>query len=236
MNRPGIVSALPAEARTLTRRRLVVGEPVGLPAGALVLVCGMGPKRARQAAKALLNSGAGSLVSWGAAGGLDPALAPGDLVLPEAVLSPTGLTFQAEAAWLDRLRGRAKSVVRTCEGTLAGSTQALAKPEEKARVFRQTRAAAVDMESFAIAEVAREQGIPFLAIRAVADAAETELPRCVAAAVQGEGRIRLLDLGVALLKRPADLPGVLRLAGQFRAAMKTLRVIAGLAGPTLLAP
>ena len=48
--------------------------------------------------------------------------------------------------------------------------------EEKQQLGRQHDALAVDMETFAVAEVCRERAVDFLAIRAISDAVDDELP------------------------------------------------------------
>ena len=50
---------------------------------------------------------------------------------------------------------------------------------DKAQLFARVGAAAVDMESGVVARAAARAGVPFLAIRAIADAANTGIPRDV---------------------------------------------------------
>jgi adenosylhomocysteine nucleosidase len=52
----------------------------------------------------------------------------------------------------------------------------LETPEAKAEYARETGALAVDMESATVAAFFREKGVPFLALRAISDAASEPLP------------------------------------------------------------
>jgi adenosylhomocysteine nucleosidase len=52
----------------------------------------------------------------------------------------------------------------------------LRDPAERRSLAEQHQAIACDMETFAIAQVCREQGVPLLAIRIVSDAVDDELP------------------------------------------------------------
>ena len=79
----GIVAALEMEGRWI-----LASEP-------LVEVSGGGEERARAAAHSLLERGASALVSWGVAGGLDPELEPGSVVLPDAVVHTDGSSQEA---------------------------------------------------------------------------------------------------------------------------------------------
>ncbi|MBN2700424.1 MAG: phosphorylase, partial [Methylothermaceae bacterium] len=82
----GIVVALPAECRTLTRQRVSVGQLVRLTPTAMIQVAGMGSERALAAADILYRAGANAVLSWGVAAGLQPELTAGTLVLPRRLL------------------------------------------------------------------------------------------------------------------------------------------------------
>ena len=84
MTRTAFIVGLAAEARVL--RRAAGGLDPSLPGR--IACAAAAPERARAGAERLLAEGAGALVSFGIAGGLDPVLMPGDLVLPERVGLP----------------------------------------------------------------------------------------------------------------------------------------------------
>src|SRR5690606_20133882 len=111
-----------------------------------------GPERAAQAARAALEGGARALVSWGLAGGLDPALAPGAVVVPSAVLAD-GACFPCDADWAAAVRAAARDagLAAADGGTLLGVAVPLATPSSKAHAYAETGAVAADMESGAIA-------------------------------------------------------------------------------------
>jgi adenosylhomocysteine nucleosidase len=104
------------------------------------------------------------------------------------------------------------------------------------RELAQWGAMAADMESAAVAASARCAGVPWLAVRAVADAADVTLPSAIVHAMDGQGRVRVTRLAAALLRRPRDVAAIPPLAHGFYAALGTLRAVAHRAGPALLAP
>ena len=67
------------------------------------------------------------------------------------------------------------------------------------------------MESSAVAKAARTHGLPFIAVRAIVDTAEDEVPPAVSAASES-GQVRIGRLFLGLLRSPADLMPLLRLA------------------------
>jgi adenosylhomocysteine nucleosidase len=231
LNVVGVVCALAAEARHLgsaTRRQ----QPLtSLADGTLLAVSGMGMTAAAQSARALIDAGAGALVSWGMAGGLDPALVAGTVFLPSEVVAGDGAALLTASHWRERLSEavRAQGGVGLpilLQGKLLTSPKAIGSRSDKAALFRQTGAAAVDMESLAIAEIAHTHQLPFIAIRVIVDSAEDALPRAVTAAADGEGHLQAWRLMGALARAPADLAPLIRLAQRYRAANRSLAAVA----------
>src|SRR5579871_5227035 len=89
----GVVAALNAEARTLGPAMPRSDGLSLLGDGALLAVSGMGGALAAGAARRLLEAGAAALMSFGLAGGLDPALGAGAVVLPREIVSRGGARF-----------------------------------------------------------------------------------------------------------------------------------------------
>ncbi len=239
----GVVCALAAEARLLgsaTRR----GELLcSLADGTLLAVSGMGASAAARGARVLIEAGASALVSWGMAGGLEPALTPGTIFLPGEIVSPEGTGVPTAPRWRERL-GRALgarlaisgSVVT--EGRLLTSPVAIGSPADKAAWLSKTGALAVDMESLAIAEAAQAGQLPFIAVRVIVDSAGDALPRAVAAAADREGHLHMWRLLGALAREPSDLKPLIRLGRRYRAASRSLAAIArlGSLAPYAFAP
>lgn len=213
----GVVCALASEARHLR------------PSDALrVALSGMGGTAATQSARSLVEAGAQALVSWGMAGGLDPAFAPGTIFLPSEVVSPDGTAVIAtDQSWRERLGARLTPGNRpVLQGRLLTSPKAVGTQADKAALLRQTGAAAVDMESLAIAEVARSRQLPFLAIRVIVDGAADTLPHAVTAAADSEGHLQVWRLLGALARTPGELPALIRLGGRYRLANRSLAAVA----------
>ncbi len=186
---------------------------------------------AAQSARALVSAGAGALVSWGMAGGLDPALVAGTIFLPSEVVAADGTTLLTAPHWRERLseavRAQGGPVLPIIlQGRLLTSSKAIGSLADKAMLFRQTGAAAVDMESLAIAEIAHTHQLPFIAVRVIVDSAEDALPRAVTAAADSEGQLQVWRLMGALARAPADLPPLIRLAQRYRVANRSLAAIA----------
>ncbi|OHC76150.1 MAG: hypothetical protein A3G18_06560 [Rhodospirillales bacterium RIFCSPLOWO2_12_FULL_58_28] len=217
----GIITGLALEARCL-----------GAGLNGLTVRCsGPGPERAGKTARALLKEGCTALISFGLAGGLDPAIGPGDLVLADSVITADGKRFVTDREWRQRLCA-ALSDTPCVSAPLLGVGQAITMPEDKRRLFLDTGAVAVDMESHAVAEVADEAGIPFLAVRVIADPAAGEIPSSALKGVGEDGRSRPLAVALALLWRPWELPAILRLKRDSDRALAALRRIALLVGPS----
>jgi adenosylhomocysteine nucleosidase len=222
----GVVAALDREARALGPARHLQGR-AGLEVltdGTLRAVSGMGGAAAGMAARRLIEAGATALVSWGMAGGLDPDLTAGALVLPREVVAPDGMRFATAAAWRETLTASIAACRPVAAGALLTSMRPLDGATAKAAARHETGAVAVDMESSAVAEVAAASHVPFLAVRVIVDTALDPIPTAVIAAGES-GRVQMSRLLLGLAHSPRDLVPLMRLALRYRAAMRSLRAV-----------
>ena len=224
------------EARSLTRQVIAQSQSFGDPEGVTVHVSGVGGHRARLAGRKLIESGAKALVSWGTAGGLTSQVSPGSLILPHKIISAEGSIYEADSIWHERLFRRLAGRIDLHTGLLAESKGVLASPSEKRALFDSTGAIAVDMESAAVAGVAHQAGVPFVAIRAIADRADVTVPQSVLTSLDPFGRLRPLRFLGKLFVHPNDLSSLICLARNFRTAQASLAAVAGLVGGDLLVP
>lgn len=224
MSRIGVVTALEREARALapdiTRAAVVRGSGIYPFAEARLAVSGMGWERARGAARALMGAGATALASVGTAGALDPALGCGTIVLPEEVVSLEGPPVPADPLWRYTL-ACALPRDQVYGGRLLGTRRPLGSRLDKAIARRVSGAVAVDMESAAVARVAADAGLPFLAIRVIVDTAGEDLPRPVLAA-SGGASPSILKLLAGLARAPWETGALIRVAKRFRTACAVL--------------
>jgi len=232
----GIVVAMTAEARSLVRESAATEGLIHLAEGVLVKLSGVGPRRAGEAAKNLLEQGATALLSWGCAGALVPTLSPGSLVLPCSVIGADQFPYSPDPTWRERLLNRLKDRVDLHQGPLAESGTVLRSSADKRVLFERTGAIAVDMESGAVARVAQGAHAPFMVIRAIADSADMAIPRSSLEAVDEFGELKLLRLLKELIRQPFELFAMIRLGWNFRAAQLSLAKVARLTGTDLLLP
>lgn len=236
MNRVGFIAALPAESRSLYRRGLGFDGVAALPGGHCLTVSGTGPENARRAALRLLDEGVVALVSWGCAAALAPSLKPGDLAVPERILGTDGRVHTVDAEWRGRFVSALTPTISPVAGTLAESPEIVPDPAAKKALHSATGAEAVDMESAAIARVAEARGLPFLAVRAIADSASMRLPHAVMIALTPRGDVRLAILLSQLLRHPGQLGELLGLGRAFGMSMAGLRLARSLAGESFCLP
>ena len=211
----GILAGLQSEARCLS----------GLVPPHRIALSGARLDGARRAARQLVEGGATHLLSFGLAGGLDPALAPGTLLLPAQLLTPAGGAVPVDLDWhaaaLALLRAH-----RPIQAPIAGSDIAIGTVAAKAALFATSAAAAVDMESHALAEAA--PALPLLIVRVVADSATDALPPAALVGVKPDGATDLAAVLASVLRRPAQIPALMRLGRAAARATETLRAAARL--------
>lgn len=217
MARLGIITGLRSEARILSATEIGKHHEI--------LVAGADSRRAVSLAEQAVSAGVVGLVSFGLAGGLDPGLSCGDVLLPE-VIAFGDQQRQTDTGWRQRLAGMLPEPLAVREDTLAGSTGLLSTPDEKSRLSEGSGAVAVDMESHAVAAVAVRWGVPFIAVRIVADPADQAVPSWMASVIGTDGGVKYGAVLHGVIRQPTGFPGLIRLARYNRKALNVLGRVA----------
>jgi adenosylhomocysteine nucleosidase len=163
------------------------------------------------------------VISFGVAGGLDPSLKPGDVVLATEVVAGdgrwlAGLSLNEEVIASVALRRR-----RIVRGGLAGVEEVVVAQARKAALWLQTGAAAVDMESHIAAAYAAEAGLPFAALRVISDSAQRSLPALAQSAIRADGKVDLRKILSGVVRNPSALSALVSTGIDFNRALRSLR-------------
>jgi len=203
----GIVTAMETEVWPLIRdwrknshpwqNRPRVGHPLNFfeNEDAVLLCGGIGYEAGKRAAKAVIEyARPWLLIAAGLAGGLKPDWTLGrTMVAAEVVDAATGRRFKTAYG----------------EGTVISSRE-IARAARKRELASRFVADLVDMEGAAVAEVAEAHGLPFLAVKAVSDEMDFELPP-LQEFVDAEGRFQHVRFGFWAAWHPQWWPAIARL-------------------------
>ncbi|HEY4760918.1 MAG TPA: hypothetical protein VIH42_10100, partial [Thermoguttaceae bacterium] len=89
-------------------------------------------------------------------------------------------------------------------GKLLTIDHVVRQPSEKQALFQQHQALAVDMETFAVAEVCQRRDLPLLAVRIILDAAADALPPDIKHLLRQKTEVARLGAALAALwRRPS---------------------------------
>lgn len=203
-----VVAALPLEIDPLLARcervRKTVSRGVNVHGGWLegrrlaVVEMGTGLKRVRRALKALIDGHSPRIVLVvGLAGALDPQLSFGQIVVADEVVSLDGnrIEILSENPQLAACVESDKSSRNLAVGRLLTVDRIVRTAEEKAQLFSEHAALAVDMETGIVGQVCHQSEVEcFAAIRVISDDAATDLPPEVASLF---GASRFFRVGAA---------------------------------------
>ena len=215
MTRLLVLTGVDVEARGLARHLGLAAVGTAFPrfAGAGLEIAAVGVGAGHLAGRLASPKPATLVVSAGACGALAPELAVGGLVVPETVLAAGG-GRHATAALAGLVR----------HGTLVSTDRVIEDAAAKSRLWLETGALAVDMESAAIMAWAAAHGAPAIVVRGVSDAAGRGVPADLARVVQDDGRVSPLRAVSAVLARPGALADAMALRAGTAAAIKTVAV------------
>jgi adenosylhomocysteine nucleosidase len=228
----GVVSALKSEASCVMNLRFPILKIANVARNTRLCLSSMGNDAAHIAADRLLDFGCEALVSFGVAAALDKKLIPGDLVLAESIIDGEE-SFPVSEPWRNRLEQLLPPQLTVVGGSIAKSSAPLTSAQEKLALGEVTGACAADMESAAIARVAAEEGVPFIAIRVIVDPIEFSPPDALLSAVYPDGAVDILRLISLLMDGSVRFKTLWHLGLGMYAARTTLRKVVQVAGMKL---
>ncbi len=202
---------------------------------------GVGPQKAREAAKAVFAQQSFALaISSGYACALRQA-SVGDILIgtrvaavsaePTAALDYMEVEGQERDRWCAALDVNLTNSVAS-RGDFISLDRIVWRAAEKTALAQRTHAAGLDMESAALANEARSAGVPFLIVRAVSDLVMEELPLDFNLFLRPTGWLKGLG---ALLAHPSSVLGLARLRRQSARAAESLTMCLRAAAETRFA-
>jgi adenosylhomocysteine nucleosidase len=177
--------------------RFAIGKFGGKPA--VVMSTGMGKVNAACGTTLLLEHyKPTAVIMVGIAGGIDPSLRPGDVVIGATSTQwdygsvstsgsrvrgavdpihdhPDPVAFPADAKLLDLARQiKPDADFGVLFGVIATGDTFIASADKRQELQNTVHAASVDNESGAVAQVCWQQGVPFIAVRGISDSADAQ--------------------------------------------------------------
>ncbi|GMR04814.1 MAG: hypothetical protein BMS9Abin23_0725 [Thermodesulfobacteriota bacterium] len=228
----GLVVALKAEARALLGRGRWASaggrkvKSVSLPGGdeLITVISGVGKQKALSAAQWLVETAPGALLSLGLAGGVNPEVKPGDVVIAEKVIEEgKGPVWRADGLVVGSACEALKSSsLRVRSGAVVTTSLPALSVEDKKTIYMRDHALAVDMESAAVAKAAELAGLPLFVMRAVSDGPGQSISREIFDCLDEEGGVNPGAFLRNTLKRPAMLQEAFGLRKGFNAGLSSL--------------
>jgi nucleoside phosphorylase len=170
-----------------------------------VVLTGIGRQAATAAAATVFCDRPDLCIASGLAGGLSDTLRVGDVIAPAHVSGPGVVPIACDPSLLALALG--------CGARRIGALHSASAIVVTATQKRQLSAIAdaVDMESRTILGEGRERNVPGLALRAICDVADVDLPLDLNHFVSPQGTMKRSRLLAAMVWPPKALPGFVRL-------------------------
>lgn len=199
-----------------------VAEIAGTEVG--VILTGVGTRQARKAFQNLAWGDSDALefcISTGLAGGLKPEYQIGQVLAPGMIVSESPQTEGTrELATSAPLLSFASECGATVVDRFYTAEHVVATSHEKRHLG--SIADAVEMESFEILRAAAEEGVPAIAIRAISDVCDEDLPLDMSEIFTGEGQVSIPRVLGQVALHPTAVPGLVKLGKQSKLAAESL--------------
>ncbi len=182
-----------------------------------IVEAGMGFARARRATQALLEGHTPQwLLSCGFSGALQPDMPIGSIVVADSIVDQHGQTLRID------LRMSPDPDKQLFVGRLLTADELVRTVEQKKQLGETYAALAVDLESLAVAQVAREHKTRFVAVRVISDDLSADLPSEILSVVGATGSVRFGAAIGAIFNRSGAMKEMWRLHEQAHAAAERL--------------
>lgn len=192
---------------------------------AIVFCSNMMPRNVVSGTKKLISQGADLIISFGLAGALDPGLKSGSIIISTQVLTPSYKKISCNPSLGIKIFNLKKSKSGVYFRPIVGSNYPITSATEKKKIFKNSKAAAVDMETHIAAQIAQKQRVPFLAIRSICDTANQNLPDFVATIIKNQKKLNILQVLRLIVSRPSELKKFSKLIINYRRGIKSLREV-----------
>ena len=225
-----VVASMEQELTGLRRELREIEDATGINSQVEFQVLGVGPERAGEAMAALLEnrlsrrSKVDGVLLVGVAGGVDPELETGDLLLADRHALQNGASQGAGQAIrpdADMLQSAQKAALELSVPIFSGGSltvdHLVAEPHERESLRTEYQVYSVNMEDYRAAEAAQNAGVPFLSVRVVLDTASQRLPGYL----PGLARSRY-KVVTKILLMPWRIPTMLRLKRQLQLCQAVL--------------
>src|ERR1700722_1864756 len=182
-----------------------------------VIVTGAGRFAAQRSLVHAFDGAPELCIASGLCGALKPSHAPGDVLVARAVADVAGTRLiQGDPEVIRRAGGAGAKIV----DKFLVSDRVVSTSEEKAALA--ASGDAVDMESIYVLAAAYQHGVRTIAVRAVSDAADSDLPLDFNRVFTERGGVSVPKVVGQLIRLPGRLPGLLRLANKSDQASSAL--------------
>lgn len=233
MKRIGLIAAMPEEIGPLLRmigpaqkdstcsRRFYRIQTRSQSIG--ILESGMGSVNAESATRLLIDTFRPELIiSFGFAGSLSTRLNVGDIAVADRLLNLHHGLFSEQQGLTGDL---VESILPDALRAAFISTATVTSKKELAGILpANITLAVVEMETAAVAHVAKEAEIPMIAVRSISDRFDDELGFSLEEFCDSSLNLKIWRVALTIAKKPWILPQLIRLSGNSQIAAKALAV------------
>ena len=222
-----VAASMGQELLGLRHEMLDIEDDTGVSPSVEFQILGVGPDRAGAALEALLEgrrSEVDGVLVLGVAGGVDPDLDTGDLLLADryalqnGAAQGAGQAIKPDSQMLKSAEQAALNLsIPVCNGSALTVDHLVAEPEEREELRTQYQVQSVNMEDYRVAEAAQKAGVPFLSVRVVLDTAGQRLPGYLPGLAKSPYKVL-----TNVLLMPWRIPAMLRLKSQLQLGQAVL--------------
>lgn len=178
----------------------------------------------------LVSNNVSHMVSMGLCGGLSPRIVVGNVVLAGTVTNGSSTSYASDWPWCKKILDATNAVgykLGTIRYYSDGKIDEADTPEQRAKMYHDTKAEAIDDESYYMIQLAEKRHLPWVVIRSVSDAALDTVPLAArGAAMNSDGSSNINYVLQHLARDPIEVFDLIKIAADFKYSLETLQAVA----------
>ncbi|WP_432800150.1 hypothetical protein [Poriferisphaera sp. WC338] len=184
-------------------------------------IIGIGHKRVIESLPNLLKVHCPDIILLlGVSGGLDPALTGGEVMIANKLTDASGHTIDLKYDPFVQYAIEHTNLPHNAHFFMAN--EIIATPAQKQFKHQQTGAHAVDMESYEVAQLAQQFGLPCIIMRGISDGPNDTLIKASLTWIKPDGKLNFGKIASYILTHPHHIPRLMKAGKMFGRSTQTM--------------
>jgi len=175
-------------------------------------------KKSAKATRELFKKKIDLVVSFGFAASLCRSVKTGDIVIPKKILDASGSSYMVNSKYLDFFKKKIKKKIFTQNLFTSLEIENHLDNQKMKEIKKKNLFSFIDMEAIHVCKIAKENKIPFIAIKIIFDDLHFNIPQFMTSCIDPNGEVKIYKLFLTLAMNPRKIKDMIILNYKYKIA------------------